>query len=213
LNRINLSLDTLRRKRFAQIVGVDAYDRVWAGIHAAEEAGFDPLKLNVVALRGINDDEVNDFAQLTLEHAWHIRFIELMPIGDSPAAQDYFNRHFISSGELRARLDGLMPVMSPRGNGPARTYRLPKAEGTLGFIAPASEHFCAECNRVRVTASGEVLSCLFGQRAGEENIVRAETSEAGIAEMLRRAIRSKPEYHACGDAFHITAQTMAEIGG
>lgn len=213
LNRINISLDSLRPERFAKIVGTDAYERVWRGIEMAERVGFDPLKLNIVTMRGINDDEANDFARLSIEHEWHVRFIELMPVGSSYAARDFFERHFISSGEIRARLGDLIPNPSPRGSGPAKTFRLPQARGTVGFIAPASEHFCAACNRIRVMANGEVLSCLFGQRNGQPNVVNADTSVSEIESILHHAILIKPEYHAFGEAFRITAQTMAEIGG
>jgi len=114
LNRVNISLDTLRRERFAQITGIDAFDEVWAGIRAAEQAKLEPVKINVVALRGINDDEFADFARLTLAHPWHVRFIELMPVGANDAARDFFQRYFISAGELIARLPELAQSDAPR---------------------------------------------------------------------------------------------------
>lgn len=217
LKRVNISLDTLRRERFIEIVGVDAFDAVWAGIHAAEGAGLAPVKINVVAMRGINDDEFADFARLTLEHPWHVRFIELMPVGANDAARDFFNRHFISANELMARLPALSKSEAPRGSGPARTYRLPGAQATLGFITPASEHFCNACNRLRVTAQGALCACLFGERGDVERMRNAlceGVSEDKLQELLRRAIDSKPAQHPLGDDFKITSvDAMSKIGG
>jgi cyclic pyranopterin phosphate synthase len=209
LQRVNVSLDSLRPDVFARIVGQDAFARVWDGILAAEAAGLTPLKLNVVMLRGLNDDEAPDFARLTLEHAWHVRLIELMPVGASEAARAYFSRHFISAREVRAHLPSLRAVDSPTGNGPARTYQLPGALGTIGFITPASEHFCAACNRLRLTARGALRSCLFSDRA-------VETRGAPVPELpalLREAVRAKPLHHPLGEGFTILAGAMAEIGG
>lgn len=215
LKRVNISLDTLRRDRFTQITGVNAFDAVWAGIRAAEDAGLGPIKINVVAMRGINDDEFTDFARLTLEHAWHVRFIELMPVGASEVARKFFDQHFISAGELIARLPELAKSDSPRGNGPARTYRLPGAQATLGFITPASEHFCNACNRLRVTARGTLCACLFGERGEETRGALCEgVSESKLQELLTRAIDAKPEQHPLGKDFKITSvESMSKIGG
>jgi GTP 3',8-cyclase len=214
LNRVNISLDTLRRERFAEITGIDAFDEVWAGIHAAEDAGLAPVKINVVALRGINDDEFADFARLTLAHPWHVRFIELMPVGANDAARDFFQRYFISADELIARLPELAQSDAPRGNGPARTYRLPGAETTIGFITPASEHFCNACNRIRVTAQGAVCACLFGNREMDLRQVLCENvNESALQELLAHAIGSKPEQHPLGDDFALRVKAMSEIGG
>lgn len=215
LKRVNISLDTLRRERFIEIVGVDAFAAVWAGIHAAEDAGLAPIKINVVAMRGINDDEFADFARLTLEHPWHVRFIELMPVGASDAARDFFNRHFISANELMARLPDLSKSDAPQGSGPARTYRLPGAQATIGFITPASEHFCNACNRLRVTARGALCACLFGERGEDVRGALCEgVSEDKLQELLTRAIDSKPAQHPLGDDFKITSvDAMSKIGG
>ena len=237
LDRVNISLDTLRRERFAQITGVraisptgesefqsgmptgesarqDAFDQVWAGIHAAEDAGLAPVKINMVVLRGINDDEFVEFARLTLAHPWHVRFIELMPVGANDAARGLFNRHFISADELIARLPELEQSAAPRGNGPARTYCLPGAETTIGFITPASEHFCNACNRIRVTARGAVCACLFGESEVDLRRVLCENVNAhALQELLARAIGAKPEQHPSGDEYAIRVQAMSKIGG
>jgi GTP 3',8-cyclase len=209
LQRVNVSLDSLRPDVFARIAGQDAFARVWDGILAAEAAGLTPLKLNVVMLRGLNDDEAVAFARLTLEHAWHVRLIELMPVGASEAARVYFSRHFISAREVRAHLPALQAVDSPTGNGPARTYQLPGALGTIGFITPASEHFCAVCNRLRLTARGALRSCLFSDRSVETR----GAPEPELPALLREAVRAKPAHHPLGEGFTILADAMAEIGG
>lgn len=215
LKRVNISLDTLQRDRFTEIVGVDAFDAVWAGICAAQDAGLAPLKINVVAMRGINDDEFTDFARLTIDHPWHVRFIELMPVGASDVAREFFSQHFISAGELIARLPELSKSDSPQGNGPARTYRLPGAQATVGFITPASEHFCNACNRLRVTARGALCACLFGERGEDMRGALCEgVSESKLQELLARAIDKKPEQHPLGKDFKITSvESMSKIGG
>ncbi len=214
LRRVNISLDTLRRERFARIVGVDAFDAVWSGILAAEEAGLAPLKLNMVAMRDINDDEFSDFARLTLAHAWHVRFIELMPVGVSAAAREFFARHFIPANELIARLPELARSDSPQGNGPARTFRLPDARATIGFITPASEHFCNACNRLRVTARGALCTCLFAERGTDVRGALCEgVSQAALQALLARAIGDKPASHPFGAEYAIQADAMSKIGG
>ncbi len=212
LRRVNVSLDTLRPDRFARLTGRDAFAQVWQGILAAEAVGLTPLKLNVVALRGINDDELEEFARLTRERAWHVRFIELMPVGGSAASREWYERHFIAASELAARLPDLEPIAAPAGSGPARTFRLAGARGTLGFITPASQHFCAACNRIRVTARGVVRPCLFGSeeidlRNGHGGLA------ADVEARLERAIRGKPEQHPWGSGFVILKQGMSQIGG
>jgi len=215
LVRVNISLDTLRRDRFTEIVGVDAFDAVWGGILAAQDAGLAPIKINVVAMRGINDDEFIDFARLTIDHPWHVRFIELMPVGANDVAREFFDKHFISASELIARMPELAQSDSPQGNGPARTYRLPGAQATLGFITPASEHFCNACNRLRVTAHGALCACLFGERGEDMRGALCEgVSESKLQELLARAIDKKPEQHPFGDDFKITSvDAMSKIGG
>jgi len=214
LRRVNISLDSLHRERFAEIVSVDAFDAVWAGIHAAGEAGLAPLKLNCVAMRGVNEDEVTDFARPTIERPWHVRFIELVPVGTSDAAHEFFAQHFIAANELIARLPELTASESPRGNGPARTYCLPNARATIGFITPASEHFCNACNRIRVTARGTLCACLFGDRGMDMRGTLCEgVSEADVQRLLARAIGAKPQSHPFGNGFNIAAGSMSEIGG
>ncbi|MCL5025207.1 MAG: GTP 3',8-cyclase MoaA, partial [Chloroflexi bacterium] len=159
LRRVNVSLDTLRRDRFAEIARVDLLPAVLAGIERAQAVGLVPVKLNTVIVRGLNDDEVVDMARSTLEKEWHLRFIELMPLCE---AGSLAGGSYVSNTEVRAQIDaalGPLKAGRPGGqsgqadhDGPARYYRLPGARGTIGFISPVSERFCDGCNRLRLTA-------------------------------------------------------------
>ncbi|MEM5774028.1 MAG: GTP 3',8-cyclase MoaA, partial [Anaerolineaceae bacterium] len=166
LRRINVSLDTLQGDKFHKITRFGSIDDVWRGIEAAEKLGLTPVKLNVVAVRGMNDDEFVALARLTLTHPWSVRFIELMPIGNQVHWGEGFpepQQAFISAAEIRSQLEpyGLQPVEQKTGFGPAREFRLDGAQGTVGFITALSDHFCASCNRLRLTADGNLRPCLF----------------------------------------------------
>ena len=166
LQRVNISLDTLNAEKFQQVTRFGDFKRSWAGILAAEAAGLSPIKLNTVAVNGFNDDEIPALARLTLEHPWHVRFIELMPVANEqdwggglpPVAERY-----LSVQKMHALLADLAlePVATPAGSGPERTFRIPGAPGTVGFISPLGEHFCNKCNRLRLTADGRLRSCLL----------------------------------------------------
>jgi cyclic pyranopterin phosphate synthase len=159
LNRINISLDTLKYERFKTITRMGDLTDALSGIAAARKAGLNPIKINMVPMKGFNEDEIIDFARMTIESDWHVRFIELMP----------FNRtaEFVPSEVLRQRI-GALGVLEPyhgiKGNGAARYFRLPGASGTIGFISTVSEPFCEECNRLRLSASGLLFPCLFSDR-------------------------------------------------
>jgi cyclic pyranopterin phosphate synthase len=215
LDRVNISLDTLRPDRFSQITRRNRLGDVWAGIAAAQQAGLTPIKLNMVVVRGLNDDEIADFAQRTLSHGWHVRFIELMPIGA--------NVHWAGDGvvpipEIRSHIESqvghLVPVHGPKGNGPARHYRLPGAEGTVGFIGAQSEHFCATCNRLRLTADGRLRPCLMSAHEIDLSLaLRAGANLETVRALLAQAIRHKPEGHRLAEQSSPQDRTMAEIGG
>ena len=149
LRRVNISLDTLRPDRYRQITRWGQLADVWRGIEAAEAAGLTPLKINTVVIRGVNDDEVNELAALSLDKGWHIRFIEWMPVG---AVGEQQAEGYISMGEMQKhlthRFGPLMPSQTVVGNGPARTFKLPGGLGSVGFISPLSQHFCDTCWRV-----------------------------------------------------------------
>lgn len=195
IRRINVSLDTLRRDKFAGITGRDDFDKVWNGITAARKAGINPIKLNVVALRGTNDDEFLDFARLTLLHAFHIRFIEYMPIGKSRV-------HFgppILVPEIKDRIASigpLMPIEKNPADGPAERFKLEGAVGEIGFISAMSHHFCSSCNRLRLTASGQLRPCLLSDHQLDlKGPLRAGESNEKLAEIFRRAVENKPSDH------------------
>jgi cyclic pyranopterin phosphate synthase len=215
LQRVNISLDTLRPERFARITRRDRLADVWAGVEAARAAGLEPIKFNVVVIRGINDDEVVDFARRTASEGWHVRFIELMPIGSnlSPVGGGP-----VPVTEIRARIEAEMgplePVHGPRGNGPARYHRLPGAGGTLGFIGALSDHFCATCNRLRLTADGRLRPCLLSDEELDlRGPLRAGAGAGAIRDILAEAIQRKPACHHLDEARSPRVRTMAEIGG
>ncbi len=220
LSRVNISLDTLRPDRFRRITRLGNINLVWKGIQAAERAGLTPLKINVVVVRGLNDDELADFARLTYNFAWHIRFIELMPVGnglDWGPGMPPANRRFVSVAEMQQRLQALGTlemVRGPRGNGPARYFRLPGAQGTIGFISPLSEHFCMACNRLRLTADGWLRPCLFSDRGVHvKPLLDAGAGRTELQAPLRRVIDIKPRERPLPATTAIAEAAMSMIGG
>ena len=215
LHRVNISLDTFRPERYAAITRRGRLDDVWAGIAAAQSAGLTPIKFNVVVVRGFNDDEVIDFARKTRTDGWHVRFIELMPIG---ANADWARERIVPLPEVRARIESewgpLQAVHGPRGNGPARYYQAPGAQGSLGFIGALSDHFCPTCNRLRLTADGRLRPCLMDER--EIDLLEPLRSGADIdtiKDLLIQAIHSKPQHHHLEEALSPHDRDMSQIGG
>jgi cyclic pyranopterin phosphate synthase len=212
LDRINMSADSLRADRIAAIARRNlGFDPVVAAL-AAEHAGIAPIKINVVVMRGINDDEIEDFARLTLEHEWHVRFIELMPVGEmSGLTWD----HIVPSDEVLARIASLGALAPdggpPRGNGPATYYRLAGAAGTVGMITPMTHTYCASCNRVRLTADGRLRTCLFGDH---EVLLRDALREGQPLEALfRQALADKPKEHALLQMKVGGLRALSQVGG
>lgn len=215
LRRLNISLDSLIPARYARITGSDALDRVWEGIHAAAALGFAPIKINCVILRGLNDDELLDFARLSLDHPWHIRFLEFMPIGRSSR---WRSDYFLPADQMRSRLQQYGPLkeLPPASNsGPAQRYRYPGAQGEIGFISPLSQHFCQDCNRLRLTADGRLRPCLFGDEEIDlKGPLRAGASDADLLELFQQAILRKPaRHHLNQDLASPCARSMSSIGG
>jgi cyclic pyranopterin phosphate synthase len=219
LQRVNVSLDTLRAERYRRICRGGDPEQVFAGIEAAERAGLEPVKINMVVIPGINDDEVEEMARLTLERPRHVRFIEFMPVGNSDLQRE---RSYIPSAELRARIASRFGLeespVAPLGRGPARYWRIPGAAGTVGFISPLSQHFCASCNRIRLTADGWVRTCLLTDRIGVDvkTPYRAGARGADLVELFRAAIRLKPASHdlvPAGNGSGTYIRTMCQIGG
>ncbi len=215
LRRINISLDTLDRKRFKEITGRDYFDRVRAGIEAALAVGFSPVKVNVVVMRGINDDELLDFAALTLKYPLHVRFIEYMPIGVSST---WSGDKVVTEAEMLERISegmGNLESVVSESSGPARLHRLPGAPGKIGVIAAMSNHFCATCNRIRVTADGCLRPCLLSDNEFDlKKVLRGGGDFSGIAEIVQQAVAGKSAEHdmAC-NAERKCTRMMSTIGG
>jgi cyclic pyranopterin phosphate synthase len=217
IRRINISLDTLKPERFEKITGYDGLPRVLAGIKRAERAGMHPIKINTVVMRGINDDEIEDLARLTLDKPYHVRFIELMPT-DSSACGDY-DALFIPVEEFMKKINRIGRVqIEPAANtcGPARLCRLPGAVGKVGFIAPISWHFCGSCNRLRLTADGKIKTCLFSQEEIDiKTPLRTGATQKDIINIFGQAAANKPSGHHLNAQDHKNAcqRAMRAIGG
>ena len=215
LRRVNVSLDTLRPEWFRRITRLGELSDTLEGIAAAKDAGLVPVKVNTVVIRGLNDDEVVDFARLTHTPDWHVRFIEVMPLGDNA---DWAGNGYVPMGEVRERIERelgeLRPVKLAGGGGPARYYRLPGAQGTIGFITPISQHFCYQCNRLRLTADGKLRPCLLSD---SEIDLRTPLRQGATIEDIKRliveAVRAKPERHHLSEQVIPQGRTMSEIGG
>jgi cyclic pyranopterin phosphate synthase len=215
LSRVNISLDTLDPERFVTITRRGRLDDVWAGVSAARAAGLTPIKFNMVVVRGLNDDEVVDFARKTLSDDWHVRFIELMPIG---ANVSWAGDGTVPTTQVRARIESelgpLQPIHGPKGNGPARYHQLAGAKGTIGFIGALSDHFCPSCNRLRLTADGRLRPCLLNEREIDlRAVLRSGAGLEAVKSLLSQAIQSKPKQHHLHEALAPQNRTMSQIGG
>lgn len=214
IRRINVSLDTLNRRKYKEITGHDQYEQVWRGILSAHEMGLGPIKINVVALKGINDDELIDFARLSFLYPFHIRFIEHMPIGACGAK---IGQHLLAP-EIKTRLGTLgrlIPIEKGALDGPAERFKLKDAVGEIGFIRPLSRHFCAHCNRLRLTASGQLRTCLLSDNQVDlKGPLRGGCSDDELAEIVVNAVRHKPsEHHLSDNCSGNVSSQMSAIGG
>lgn len=203
VNRLNVSLDTLRPDRFAEITRRGRLSDVLAGLKAAEDAGFTALKCNVVLIGGFNDDEILDFAALTQTHPWEIRFIELMPMGQCAGWEKHC---FLPAETVLQRVPALKPVESL---GTAARYRVPGWCGTVGLIEPLSHRFCDRCDRIRVTADGKLKPCLHSE--AELNLRGLHGLE--LENAIQRGIAQKPTQHHLAEGGSDTLRNMNEIGG
>ncbi len=213
LDRLNISLDTLRPERFASITGFDRFDAVMDGIMAAKKAGFFPVKINMVAMQGVNDDEIDDMVRFCLEHGFSLRFIETMPMG---ASGQQATRQFLDltrlEQELKTRFD--MEPGELAGGGPARYLRHRGTNLYVGFITPVSQHFCASCNRVRVSVDGTLYLCLGQEHTVPlRNILRSGTDRETLQELLVRAMDLKPERHEFVEKPEQSTRLMSYTGG
>jgi len=214
LRRVNVSLDTLKPKRFRSISRCN-YDlsQVLEGIEAAKSVGLKPVKLNVVVMLGVNDDEILDFAVRTIDEEWHVRFIELMPsAGASTTASQ-----FISATEIKRRIETLgelEPYLPSVGNGPAKYFRFRNARGTVGFITPISEHFCFQCNRLRLTSDGKLRPCLMSDEEVDLKVpLRRGISLEELKKLIEEAVARKPLQHNLVQEYTPKKRPFYRVGG
>ena len=195
LNRVNISIDSFNPVRYGEITRGGDLDAVLRGLSTAEKAGLRPIKINMVPIRGVNDDEILDFARLTLDSEYHVRFIEFMPSGNN----DYWSPDkYITTDELRKKIETiaqLSPVRM-RKDGPSRYFRLTGAKGVIGFISALTHHFCGDCNRLRLTSDGKLRPCLFSETEIDlRAVMRSGEPDSEIERLLRLSIEIKPEGH------------------
>lgn len=217
LSRVNIHVDTLDRDRIERLMRFSNIDDVWAGICAAEDAGLTPIKLNAVIVRGHNEADVVELARLTMERDWHVRFIELMPLGSGECARVALS-DFVPSGETRGRIEealGELTSLPPKSAADeSRNFRLAGARGVVGFISPVSEPYCGSCNRMRLTADGRFHLCLLrDDELDVRSVLRGGGSDEEIAAVLRRAVEAKPVGHELERGRSTRKRMMFQIGG
>lgn len=214
MKRVNISIDTLDAERFTKITRVGKLDAVWRGILAAERAGLTPIKLNAVIVRGFNEADIVDLARLTLDHAWDMRFIEMMPLG---SIADFQVESIVTAEEMKARVESECGELIPlawNGHDPARPYRLRDGLGTLGFISSVSAPFCEGCDRVRLTSDGRLRLCLL--RDDEVDVLqplRDGASDAELRALIARGVHHKPWGHGLAENVIAESRIMSQIGG
>ncbi len=221
VRQLNVSLDTLQREKFSAITGRDVFQQVWGSLQYALELGFS-IKLNVVAMRGINDDEFTEFARLALEYPLQVRFIEFMPAGE---AGSWNKRQFIAVEDVARQitsLGSLTPLATNTESGPARVFTLKTADGRhgkIGFISPISHHFCDKCNRLRLTAEGRLRACLLQENESDlKALIRRKASDEEIKDIIRKTIEHKPKGHELRSTEDVLQHNlhngkMSRIGG
>lgn len=211
LRRVNVSLDTLKADKFKHITRGGNIDDVLKGIEVARSVGLNPIKINMVVMFGVNDDELVDFAMRTIHDEWHVRFIEHMPFVEG-------NTHssFVPVSEMREHLAvlGKLEPCSFKGNGPAKYFRLPGAKGTVGFITPVSEHFCFNCNRLRLTADGKLRLCLLSEEEIDlRQPLRNGMSSAELKKLIEEAVARKPLRHNLAEGQVPQNRPFSQVGG
>jgi len=217
LKRVNISLDTLDPERFERITRGGSFEKVWRGLLAAESYGMAPIKINAVAMKGVNEDEILELARLSLLHPWHIRFIELMPIKNQAPWGEGFPSPadcYLSIQEILELIKPLGALPSAResaGNGPALEYRVPGAPGKIGIISALGEQFCEGCNRLRLTADGYLRPCLMDD--GEVYVLDAIRKGDAILPLLQQAVQNKPRGHDLNGDRRPEGRCMTQIGG
>ena len=212
VSRINVSLDSLDRGCMERITGRDSLGQIMDGIMAARDAGFAPIKINMVALRGVNDDQIDDMVGFCIEHGFTLRLIEAMPMGATGRGATWLDLGPVEQ-RLRQRFK-LMPQVARLGGGPARYLVTPDGRTSVGFITPMSQHFCGDCNRVRLAVDGTLYLCLGQEeKFAFRPLLRAGASDAELEDAIRYAITLKPERHEFLEQPHKIVRFMAQTGG
>jgi cyclic pyranopterin phosphate synthase len=213
LKRVNISLDTMKRERFAYITGVDAFDEVLQSIKLSVYAGLNPVKINTVIIQGFNDDEILTFAKLAKTRSVEVRFIEFMPFGESDL---WHSSRIITSQEIEERIRteyDLLPSLDSH-RGPARMFDIKDGLGRIGFISPVSSHICRECNRLRLTARGAIRPCLFGDEEYDvRTMLRQGASDDEIGSFILSTVKAKPERKADMGQIRKCQRNLRHIGG
>lgn len=213
LDRVNISIDTLKKEKFKSITGFDYFDDVWAGIMESLRAGLNPVKLNVILMEGINDDEALDFVRLTFEQPLIIRFIEYFPANKRPSG---LSAALIKTEALKEKIIGhfgaIKMISGVRGNGPAEYYKLKDSEGAIGFISSASANFCDRCNRVRLDCAGRIYPCLFsGPTHDMKPLLRSAQGDEELLKYIKEAFKMKSRFRK--DILTGYQLEMSSIGG
>ncbi len=217
LRRINIHVDTLDPGRLKKLMRFGTLEEIERGIQAAEEAGLVPIKLNCVVTRDYNDADVVELARRALERDWHVRFIELMPLGGGEAAHVALSQ-FVPSQETRARIEAELGPLLPLPNGhpsdESRNYRFTDGKGVVGFISPVSEPYCGTCNRMRLTADGRFHLCLLNDdELDVKKAIRGGRGQDAVAEILRKAVAGKPTGHRLDEGISTEDRSMFQLGG
>jgi cyclic pyranopterin phosphate synthase len=223
LDRVNISIDSFRPDRYREITRGGNLEAVLRGIRAAEQAGLRPLKINMVPMRGMNEDEILDFAKLTIDTERHVRFIECMPVG---SVNFWDSGKYVTTDEIRRIIETLGPLspVRARKNGPSKYYRIEGAKGVIGFISALTHHYCGDCNRLRLTADGKLRPCLFSETEIDiRSAIRAGVPDEEIERLLKLSIEVKPKGHLLDSSTHSTCSSellphaakrpMSRIGG
>jgi GTP 3',8-cyclase len=217
LRRINIHVDTFHPERLKKLMRFGTVAEILAGIRAAEDAGLTPIKINCVVTRDYNDGDVSDLARHALERDWHVRFIELMPLGGGEAAHVALSQ-FVPSRETRTRIEAdlgpLVPIAATSASDESKNFRFQSGRGVVGFISPVSEPYCGACNRMRLTADGKFHLCLLNDDEMDvKRALRSGGGEGAVASILRKAVLAKPTGHRLDEGLSTEERAMFQIGG
>jgi GTP 3',8-cyclase len=217
LRRVNIHIDSLHPGRLQRVMRFGTLEEIWAGIEAAETAGLHPLKLNTVVTRGFNDEDVVDLARLTLQHDWHVRFIELMPLGGGECARVALSQ-YVSNAITRRRIEAALGPLSPlprhNSSDESLNFNLPGARGVVGLISPVSQPYCGNCNRMRLTADGKFHLCLLNDdELDVRRALRRGAAEIVLRDILLQAVAAKPTGHHLDRGISTEERSMYHLGG